>query len=625
MAMRRDDPAEAQLAKWASDSAATWPVRGSGLFVWSDRLFLAAILLALVVQFLLIFRININWDEFHFLSFVYEHARGALIALLQTLHVHLFAWLPDSGATEIDEIIAGRLVMAALGCGSAALLYAIARRFLSRTGALFGLVAYLSLAAVVHHMASFRTDPLATFLCLLALFVLLRGLPRQYGAGSQTDTATGSSPAALDAMLAGIVMAVAMLVTVKSVFYLVAIGLALLCLARGPGMVRLRVLLRLAFSFSVPFLIVFAVLFWLHGMALAPRLADAAAPGAGWAGAFDIIANFLHRTGPKMFLEDGLFPRWREMLVSILSNPLFWIMTVWGALLAWRGARAGTMRDGWLALALAFPVIVPLFYRNAFAYNFVFILPPAAILAGFAFERMRARAAESGRTATRLLFATIALGPCVFLVAGIARDMPDATEPQRRLVEAVHQIFPDSVPYIDGYGVVARFPRVGFFNSSWGLDRYRATGQDFFPDRVAETQPPLLLADSPALHAALLEEIEVPDEIALLPEDAAFLAAHYLQYWGMIFVVGQRLSVAEPGETVGFDIVVAGDYRLEAEGPVRFDGVRLQPGESVRFETGPHEFTAGPGMTETVLRWADLGEAPDAEPVGLLEFFGVEP
>ena len=131
--------------------------------------------------------------------------------------------------------------------------------------------------------------------------------------------------------------------------------------------------------------------------------------------------------------------------------------------------------------------------------------------------------------------------------------------------------------------------------------------------------------DSPALHAALLEEIEVPDEIALLPEDAAFLAAHYLQYWGMIFVVGQRLSVAEPGETVGFDIVVAGDYRLEAEGPVRFDGVRLQPGESVRFETGPHEFTAGPGMTETVLRWADLGEAPDAEPVGLLEFFGVEP
>ncbi|MEX2298463.1 MAG: hypothetical protein WD715_13690, partial [Dongiaceae bacterium] len=87
---------------------------------------------------------------------------------------------------------------------------------------------------------------------------------------------------------------------------------------------------------------------------------------------------------------------------------------------------------------------------------------------------------------------------------------------------------------------------------------------------------------------------------------------------------GQSLTVAEPGGIGAFDIVVAGDYRLESAGQVRIDGFPLQPGATVRLEAGAHEFRAGPEMTEALLRWADLGEVPEAEPVGLLEFFGVD-
>ncbi|MEX0809108.1 MAG: hypothetical protein WD044_10310 [Dongiaceae bacterium] len=618
MAMRRDDPAGPQLAERASDSAATWPVRGSGLFVWSARLFLAAILLTLGVQFLLVFRININWDEFHFLSFAYEYARGGLTARLQTLHVHLFAWLPGSRAIEIDEIVAGRLVMATLACGSAMLIYAIARRFLSRRAALFGLLAYLSVDSVTLHAASFRTDPLATLLCLIALFLLLRPLPR---AGDVTGPGAGRITVA-GAALAGIVMAIALMVTVKSVFYLVTIGLALLCLAP-----RWPVRLRLALAFGVPFAIAFAALFTLHGALLTSAVADAA-PTAGGSGAFDTIVNFLHGAGSKMFIEDGLLARWRVLLLSLIGNPPFWILTSCGAWLAWQQTRtAGTepreRPTGWLALALAFPVVTPFFYRNAFDYNFVFILPPAAILAGFAYEHLWRMVRARGNFVTRTLLAIVVLGPCVLLARNIVTALPDRIAPQRTVIAAVHQVFAEPVLYLDGYGVVARFPRVGFFHSGWGVDRYREAGGPVYPELVAAMQPPLLLADSPSLYGALVPAISIVEDRLLLPEDAAFLAAHYLQYWGMIFVVGQTVTIPESGGSVDFDIVVAGEYRIGAGGPVRIDGAPLQPGAVMRLETGPHELAAAPG--NVVLRWADLGPAPDAAPVGLLEFFDVAP
>src|SRR5690606_10392674 len=36
---------------------------------------------------------EVNWDEFHYLSLVFEHRRGELHQALQTFHVHLFSWL----------------------------------------------------------------------------------------------------------------------------------------------------------------------------------------------------------------------------------------------------------------------------------------------------------------------------------------------------------------------------------------------------------------------------------------------------------------------------------------------------------------------------------------------------
>ena len=562
-------------------------------------LFGAVIVGVLAVQAILAFRINANWDEFVFLSRIYEYLRGEPIGRFQSIYVHVFTWLPGIDGTEIEQIIAGRLVMVACLAGSALLLYAIARRFVQCDAAVFGVLAWLSLTVVAQHGASFRADPLATLLSLLAIWFLL-ALPNRLAG----------------AALAGITMAVAALVTVKIVFYLVAIGAVILCITSG-----VRAFVRLALAFGVPFVGAAVALYLLHDATLAAAPSGSPAAVALGGGALDALLRFADRVVGKMFVEDGLFPRWKEFLILLALNPIFWFMTIDGAIAATRRARRGGRAD-WLPLALALPLLAPICYRNAYFYFFAFILPPASLLIALSFEKHRARLNVNAGRAVRTMAAIVVLGLLGFVAINYARLLPDRLAPQRETIAAVHRVFPEPVSYIDGFRVVASFPHAGFFMSSWGMDVYRAAGEPVFPAIVGQDQPPMLLADSPSLYAALVPGFETPDERHLLPEDAQFLSDHYLQYWGMLFVAGKRFAAGSAHSD--FTIAVAGDYRVEGAGLVRIDGRGFMPGDIVSLSAGPHRFD-GDTATETRLVWAAAQPAPAEAPVDLLTFFAIKP
>src|SRR5690606_28601191 len=72
---------------------------------------------ALLLRARLLTTLNINWDEFYFLSRVHAYLHGALSDRLLTFHVHLFRWVPSTSSSEIQQIFAMRAVM--LGCGVA--------------------------------------------------------------------------------------------------------------------------------------------------------------------------------------------------------------------------------------------------------------------------------------------------------------------------------------------------------------------------------------------------------------------------------------------------------------------------------------------------------------------------
>jgi hypothetical protein len=575
----RTSPAMPGKPVAADGSALPWAT------LHAERLMLAAILVAVIAKFVLILLININWDEFYFLEFVHQYSRGELTGRFQTFHVHLFSWLPALGWEVPDQMVAGRFVMAVLATASACLTYGIARRFVTRRGALFALLAYLSVSAVVEDGSSFRVDPIVTFLSLLSLFAIL------------------CRPAGVrGAVLAGAAMALAMLVTVKSAFYLVVIAGMFWCLGHD-----LRARARLVAPFAASFATAAAVLFLFHDLMLAPQeTADAGA--------------FLRGSASKAFF-DGVFPRAYDLIWMLIPNPLFWVMLAQGAAVTWSMARKPQARGGWLAylpLVLALPVLTPILYRNAFPYFYPFILAPAAILIGLAFDKHRQDGAKGIPPAK--LAAMLVLVQCAILAFGVVAKLGDNARVQRETIAAVRAIFPQPVPYIEGFGVLADYPRSGFFMSSWGVENYRRAGQPVFAALVARHQPPFVLADSPSLFAALVPGVKVDRSRALLPEDARVLQDTYIRHWGMLFVAGRHLQSTD-GATVSFDIAVAGAYRLEAAVPVAIDGSHVAPGDTVTLSAGAHTLDFSSGRGEATLRWAQASFVPALPATDPLAFF----
>jgi hypothetical protein len=556
------------------------------LLARDEAIFGAAVAAALLFKLALAFRINVHWDELYFLSLVHDYLRGALASRLQTLHVHLFSWLAALGTDEAGEVIAGRVVMALVAAGSALAVYGIARRFMPRASALFGVLAYLSVSMVVEYGASFRADPLAVFLSLLALLLVLRRPGRL------------AAPA-----LAGALMALAMMITIKSVFYAGVAALAIWCV--GDGM---RHRMRAAAAFALALGVVFALLYAIHAGTLPPAMPQPASGSLG-------------QTASKMFLS-GLLPRWQALLIAVVGNLQFFALLALGGVVAWRAARDEARPGGlrkWLPLVLCLPILTPLFYRNAFPYYYAFILPPGAVLAGLAYEWCRRVARDASRPRAAALVTALIVAQCVMLAGFLLRLAPDRIAPQRAALAAIHAMFPEPVHYIDGNAAVASFPWSGFFMSRWGIDNYRAAGRPVFADIVARDQPPLLIADTPSLQAALVPGHPVVPEGRLLPDDIAFLQAHYVQLWGMLFVPGRRFAAADQGDGA-FDIAVAGDYRLEAAAAAELDGRPMAPGAVAHLGLGSHQLRVTPGTGEAVLRWAKA-QPPAGEPVELSDFF----
>jgi hypothetical protein len=318
---------------------------------------------------------------------------------------------------------------------------------------------------------------------------------------------------------------------------------------------------------------------------------------------------------------DSVFPRAFDLIWMLIPNPLFWLMLVQGAAIAWSVARKPENRSGWrayLPLVLALPILTPILYRNAFAYFYPFILAPAAVLVGLAFDRQRQGAAKPDGIPPAKLAAVLVLVQCGILLFGSVAKLGDGMRMQRETIAAVQSIFPKPVHYIDGFGVLADYPRTGFFMSGWGVENYRRAGQPVFAELVARDQPPFVLADSPSLYAALVPGVELDRDRTFLPEDMRFLKENYIPHWGMLFVAGKHLAGAG---AVDFDIAVAGEYRLEAATPLVIDGDRLAPGSTVTLAAGAHAADFGAVAGEATLRWAQASSVPALPLADPLAFF----
>lgn len=544
---------------------------------------LVALLFALKLH--LLFLQNINWDEFVYLAMVHAAARGELSSVLQTGYVHVFAWLPHVSNSEVDQVIAARGVMFVLQAATCGFIYLVGRRlFVSATAAFAGVLVYLTFSFVVEHGTSFRADPIAIFLLMAALWLIVRDR------GGMTEIA-----------VAGILTGLAGMVTIKSAFYVPTLGLAVLCL-RGHAGARQRIGEFLALGITA--LATFLALYLAHRYSL---------DGATGYSATDMVS----RSTGKLIMVDEFFPRDLYIGHSILHDALAWLLLLIGFAIAIGVALTrGTRRHGIGLAGLGLPLLTLVFYRNAFPYYFVFMLAaPAVLVAGLV-----AYAEDRLLAAKRIYFRVLVGVLVVFLTGGMVErylnDNVDRTIVQRQVVDTVHRMFPEPVPYIDRCSMIASFPKAGFFMSTWGLQNYLEIGRPVMRDLLLERKPVFLIGNIISLILYLQEDTY---SNPLLPEDLTVLRENFLRHWGLIWVAGKKLDVGAAGSESRFEILIPGTYTLDGEAPVVIDGVERAPGDRVELEQGEHTIYSRQAPISVKLRWGvDLYRPdflPEPEPV----------
>ena len=577
-----------------TDTAIERSGSGAGADAVLEKLLLAAVALALLLKLHLVFVTNVNWDEFFYLSKVHDYLRGTLAIPLQTFHVHAFAWLPLVSENEVDQVIAARLAVYGLGLASALMIYRIGRRYLDRLPVLFGLLCYLSFSYVIEHGTSFRFDPIAAFLFLASVALLLELSPRWLAAGG-----------------AAVAIAAALMITIKSVFYLPVLGLLLL----GPLLRReTRVEgLKAAAVFALTLAVGFAALYLLHRAAL-----NVPAPQDG--------AAFAGRAADKVIRHGAFFPSLPYFVHGLIENVVVWGCLVWGAVAL---AGSALQRDGREAakpatlLVFLVPLLSLLVYRNAFPYFYVFLLPLACLVCGVAFGALlRLRPGRLLRSPELIAFGLVVAIGVSFgkIYLGVAAQ---STQVQRETIALVHRLFPEPVPYIDRCSMIASFPKVGFFMSSWGMEVYRDAGRPVFRELIRREHPPFLIANTRSLDPSLSQEaLRARGGLTLLEEDFAVLGETYVHHWGLLYVAGKRLDLSA-GAPVDFEILIPGRYTLEAAGEVTIDGQRYAAGSTLALAAGSHSAqaiepgTGGIGAGEVILRWGEnLYVPPDPPPPG---------
>lgn len=537
------------------------------------RLLAAGIVaLFLALQAALAFRLNINWDEYWFLSRIHLANAGTLHEPFQTFHVRLLFWLAELPLSDPDRIVAGRLAMLACEAAALACLYAIARRCAGGAAALIVVALWCGGGYALAHGASFRTDPLAAALLMGALALL-----------------TARRGAWWSDAVAGLLAALALLVTVKSVFYLPAFAAAALVVSSHQGGVGAA--LR-RFAVAGASLALFGGGLWLwHSGALG----DA---GGSLGGALDGAVRSGGGAANKVAATPGWFPRADYIAAWALSGAIALGAILAGSVLALRQAVRGPGKRAGAALLLCLaPLAALAFYRNAFPYFFPFLLFPVALAALPTARRL----AREPRPLAELLLAALGL-----LAAWQAvRLWPHGQEAQRAYAAAAESMFARAVPYIDRNAMLPSWPQTGMFMTSWGVEEAAARGRPALAEAIARDAPPLLIVNSPVIEAALDPAMEWPGP-RLVPADARALRETYIPHWGALWVAGKRLA----GPEGRFVLRLGGRYTLECSGRRTLDGSERACGSVVSLEAGPHDWSGGAAR----LRWGDHLPRPAAAP-----------
>ena len=532
-----------------------------------DIVILMTIGLILVFQLQLQFTQKVNWDEFFYLSHIYDAQAGRLDKTLQMGHVYLFRWLPFWPGGEMAQITVGRVVMWAAQLGTLTLIIKTARRFIPITYALFAGLCFLGLGFVFVHGTSFRADPLAG-LCMMGVTYVL----------------AASDLKRPDLILLTTALVLGAFITIKVILFaplFAALAVWRLSSSADKKLLFIKLVVTALVSSAI-----FITALLLHRLTLPLT-------GAG-----DSTSS-LTSTAHTALMSDGLFPRKDIIIAGFYRSLVPTIMIGLGIVIAtYKTFKDKANRHRHLIiLALALPLITFAFYRNAYPYFYAFIYPSAIILSGYSAYKLK--------LSNLIMIPLCAFIFCSTVLLHSARS-DETRAVQAETLDAVHRIFPDPASYFDRSGMISSFPKAGFFMSSWGLKTYNISGELQFMNEMETETIPLLIENSPEISSALRG-----GDTALLADDALALRLNYIPHWGHIWVAGKTLDVSS--ESMKITILIPGVYTVESVADISINGINYPSGSQISLGRGAHTVFSNTPQTAT-LRWGDNLHRPSGQP-----------
>ncbi|HEX2793025.1 MAG TPA: hypothetical protein VHN58_01205 [Croceicoccus sp.] len=523
---------------------------------------MAAIVLLLAAQATMVFTRAINWDEFFYFSQVHQYLRGEAIAPLQTIHVHLFRWLPSVRANPVDAIVLARLFMLACEIATIACIILLSERFANRATGVLAALAYLSAGFVMQHGFSFRVDPPTTALLMAALTILAR---------------CRLEPVRI--ALFALAVALAGMFTIKIVLFAPAFaGLAWL---RWREAEQSRAMAMRLVTAAAATLALFAVLYVAHTAAIAGNASPGMVSGKG--------AGVITSAGEAVFFIG--IPPYLQMMIKAVSISLVLTGLILIAPFAiWRDRMPMAARIALIGLWL--PILTLFFYRNTAPYYYAFVLAPVAV----------GCVPAIGILLRRVSAGILALCLALLTIPVIVSEDRTTIDNQRVVVEEASRMFTVPVDYFDHNGALAGHVKANGFMTPWGLEGYRAHGRSLFRTIMEQRTVPLLF-ENDQLLSALLEDERGSDQ--LFPGDSRVLKENYVRAWGPVWLAGKSVPA---GSRISAEVLVPGRYRIEGEA-VAIDGEIHAPGTIVGLSRGVVEL-ANSGKATARLIWADVDLMP---------------
>ena len=571
-------------------------------FRLTDLLILTLITTTLFLKFRLLFLLNIDVDEFTFLSVVHRYIQGTLGSPFYTFHVHLFSWLPMVSMNEIDQVMAARLVMFSFFVGSSVFTYLIAKYFLNTTGALFSVLCYVSISNIIIHGTSFRFDPICSLLFLIAVYLFLNKPGRNVGIS-----------------LSGFCMALSMMISFKSFFYMVTLIVLCLCLLYISE--DRRETIKNIILFYISFLISLLLLFMYHShMLFDMQYKDIL---------FSVSGNVKHTVGLKLFF-NGYIHNWQYLVIFIIENIVVVSLLISGLILIIYKYAIGNNIYNNNIIILSFLVnCAPLvYYRYNHPYFYVFILSPAIVLFGIIVNGLEKINHGKMLYIVPILISLLSLIVFSNVIHHYNNNAFDQNISKKEIVNAVHKMFPTPVPYIDRCFMISSFPGVGLQMTTSDMERYSKANNPIMRDMIVQQKPKLIVANIVYLDLKLPYNGNAKDiffNYPLLEEDYEVLRRNYIHHWGKLYVPGKKFNFNSEKKEEKFKILIPGTYTIETTENIQINGVNYENGDIIRLDNTIYEVKPRIIPSEVVIRWGNNIYKPNDDPSLQPIFFGYYP